>query len=299
MQSKNTPVFNLILCLSLLYIIYFLAKSDLLHFPEITNISHFVVSLSFLILGTIFLESYSWHRCIKNAIPNLSLKDSISASGMTVFGKYLPGKFWGIAGRSDYISKKYNYNLGDILNLSLNFQVLIIWVGLIFGLSGLIILKVTFAQLNYFAYLAIFLSFGFFSKKFQSYLIMITSKLFKRNIRFVSPSEAMRLMPIVVLSWLILSLSFYFFVQSMHSEKITFSIGLIYPLGVIIGVLSLLVPGGLGVREGVFAFLLSSVGFSIEFSLTISIFSRLWSIMADIGFFLFSIFFGKFNELYS
>ena len=291
MKSTNLPIFNLIMYLSIFYIFYYLAKSNLLQFPKIVNISQFLFSLLFLIFGTVLLESYSWHQCIKNAIPNINLKDSISATGMTVFGKYIPGKFWGIAGRSDYISKKYNYNLGDLLNLSFNFQILIIWVGLIFGFTGLILLKITVAQLNYFAYLAIFLSLGFFSKTIQSYLIIITEKLFKRSFRFISPSETIKLLPIIVFSWFIISLSFYFFVQSLHNEKVDFVIALIYPLGVTIGVLSILVPGGIGVREGIFTFLLDSIGFSIEFSLTVSIFSRLWSIMADIGFFLLSIFY--------
>jgi len=250
------------------------------------NKVQFIFSLVSLTFGVVLLEAYSWNHCIKNKIPDINFKDSISATGMTVFGKYIPGKVWGIAGRSDYISKKYNYDIGDLLKLSFNFQILVIWVGLIFGFLGLIILKITLVQLNSIAYLAILLSFGFFSKKVQSSLNIITEFLFKRNFKFISPSETIRILPIITFSWFIISLSFYFFVQSLNDEKIDVAIGLIYPLGVTIGVLSILVPGGLGVREGIFAFLLDSVGFSIEFSLTISIFSRLWSIMADSLFFL-------------
>jgi uncharacterized membrane protein YbhN (UPF0104 family) len=91
--------------------------------------------------------------------------------------------------------------------------------------------------------------------------------------------------------WMI---AFYFFVLSFHVE---FSIGVIFcwPLGISLGVLSLITPGGIGVREGIVTGFMVLTGMPVETATTIAVISRLWFISGEVFIFVLSFFLNKFS----
>ena len=89
-------------------------------------------------------------------------------------------------------------------------------------------------------------------------------------------------------------LAFYLFVMAFHFE---FSIAVIFswPLSISLGVLSLITPGGIGVREGIMTGFMVLTGMPLEEATTIAVISRLWFITGEVFIFLLSLVLNKFS----
>jgi uncharacterized membrane protein YbhN (UPF0104 family) len=94
----------------------------------------------------------------------------------------------------------------------------------------------------------------------------------------------------VIVDWMIYLLGFYLFLQSFYS--VTFRELIIYAgifsISSLLGLYSLITPGGLGVREGVQAYLMSMF-VPVSMAIFISIFSRIWMTLAEVGAAIFSL----------
>ncbi len=85
------------------------------------------------------------------------------------------------------------------------------------------------------------------------------------------------------LSWLLFGLAFLIFVKSMTQAdfKMYLTLTGAYAFSLNIGFLAIFTPGGIGVREGVLVFLLSSF-FPLPVSTLISLLSRLWMTVGEV-----------------
>ena len=71
----------------------------------------------------------------------------------------------------------------------------------------------------------------------------------------------------------------------------------IYPLALTIGLIVIVMPGGLGVREGIIYTSLIYLGIDSELSLSISIYSRFWSTLGELVIFLVTLSFEKYINI--
>jgi glycosyltransferase 2 family protein len=85
------------------------------------------------------------------------------------------------------------------------------------------------------------------------------------------------------LSWLLFGLAFLIFVKSMTQAdfKTYPTLTGAYAFSLNIGFLAIFTPGGIGVREGVLVFLISSL-FPLPVSTLISLLSRLWMTVGEV-----------------
>jgi len=130
------------------------------------------------------------------------------------------------------------------------------------------------------------------------YLNEIAKKYIKRSIvdRF-STSLILIFLLGYVLAWAIFGIGFYLFLISLIPLGWDF-----YPMAVgsfavswVLGILSILTPGGLGVREGVLIAILQK-WLDPTLALGVSIGSRLWLFLGEICFFLFALIFSEYEE---
>ena len=114
------------------------------------------------------------------------------------------------------------------------------------------------------------------------------------DVPLVSLREVSPLILYVLSYWLLWMLAFYFFV---YAFKIDFSISIIFawPLGISLGVLALITPGGIGVREGIMTGFMVLTGIAIETATTVAVLSRLWFISGEIFIFFLSLGLNKFR----
>ena len=100
--------------------------------------------------------------------------------------------------------------------------------------------------------------------------------------------KAIKVIPWFFLIWLFWSLSFYFLIKTVSEEDVRLVTGSGFALAGSLGIVAVIAPGGIGVREGVLAFILTLAGFNIELAASISVVSRLWFLIGEAFIFLIS-----------
>lgn len=268
--------------LSLVFLAAALYKADYLKVPQISSYSFFIASFIFL-FGGFISHAVSWKQIVKKSNYHVALSECFAGMGLSIFGKYIPGKIWTIVGRAAYITEKNHYPLGKLSAISLNAQFIALWLGLIFGAIGLFFL----GGLYLWGWLILFLWLGLtvviFSKLIHGSAQHLTRMILRKDIKL--PRLAIRstfsVMPWFVVYWVFLSIGFYMFVASLTETDIAWSVGLAFPLASTLGVMAFIAPGGLGVREGVMVGYLTFAGLPIAEAVTIAGASRLWFLVGE------------------
>jgi glycosyltransferase 2 family protein len=285
---------HIFIYVSIVFLTLALIKADYLSVPEIKNAKTLILSIILLFSGFL-VNGLSWGKLLKNNYKQIKTSDAISSVGLSIFGKYIPGKLWVILGRSEIISKKYNLPRKDIASLSLIAQFITIWFGLILGAFGLIL---TNNFNSYSLIIIIFLSLltlMIFTNLFQKSYNYISKKLLKRE--FVLPhfslNKIINVLPLNLLNWLFWCVGFYFMAASLVDYNLTFNTAWLFALSASLGIIAVIAPGGLGIREGIIVAFLTMLKLPIEDATTIAVTSRLWFLIGEIFIFVVSLILNK------
>ena len=273
--------------ISLIFLLIALYQADYLIMPKIYSFSFVIISIFLLFAGFIF-DAITWMKTLQSMSYKLSFKNALISYGLSIFGKYIPGKIWLIAGRSAYISKKYDYSEKDLLVVSVITQLISLWVGLIFGITGLFFLE-KFLLIGSIAILFwIILTIVIFFKFPHRFFLSVINRIFKKklDIPYISFKQLIKVIHWYILRWFILSLSFYLLVNGLTENSAELYIGLAYPLAGTLALAVIFVPGGLGIREGLLVTFFKGSNFSLYVSTSISITSRLWFLIGEIFIFI-------------
>lgn len=268
--------------LSLVFLAFALYKADYLKAPQIFSFSVLIISFVFL-FGGFISHAISWKQIVKKSNYHVVLSECLAGMGLSVFGKYVPGKIWTIVGRAAYITEKNQYPLGKLSAISLNAQFIALWLGLIFGAIGLFFL----GGLYLWGWLILFLWLGLTVVIFSKLVHNNTERLIRIvlrkdiNIPRLTIKSTVSVMPWFVVYWVFLSIGFYMFVASLTAKDIAWSVGLAFPLASTLGVMAFIAPGGLGVREGVMVGYLTLAGLPVAEAVTIAGASRLWFLVGE------------------
>lgn len=287
---------NLLIYLSILFVFLYLWDKGLYHLPVIYDILIFLLSLFLLLIGH-FIYVYLWHSMLRKEY-QLDSQIVFESESITIFNKYIPGKIWVVVGPVSYLKKFYNISTKTITHYSLYMQIIIIWSGLFIGLFFLKLLS-SELQIIYFCFFAIFtiLIFTNWLHLFTEKMIYFVSKK-NINIPTIQIKKNIKILFFSILLWLIWSLAFYYLIISTTLHvNIPFSSAFVFPIASVIGIVALLSPGGLGIREGIMMFLLISIGVPSEISTQISIDARVWFLTFEVLTFItafISIFFRKY-----
>ncbi len=280
--------YNYFVYVSILFLIIGLIKANYLKIPIIESYFYLSLSIIFVFAG-FFFDSFAWYKVIKaGGYKMIKISDCVASVGLSIFGKYVPGKIWIIMGRSAYLAKKYGLNEKDTAFYSLNTQFISLWVGLFIGSIGIIFIKSDSLIVILTFILWILLSILLFSRIAHNTVISIARKLFKKemNIPSLSFKKVIKLTPWFFINWSCWCLGFYFLAQSMCLNPIPVFTGTIFALAGIMGILAIIAPGGIGVREGVLVTMLVMTGIDETIAISISITSRLWFLSGEIFIFL-------------
>lgn len=268
--------------LSLVFLAVALYKADYLKVPHIFSYSVLITSFIFL-FGGFISHTFSWKQIVKKSNYHVVLSECLAGMGLSIFGKYIPGKIWTIVGRATYIAEKNHYPLSKLSAISLNAQFITLWLGLIFGAIGLFLL----GGLYLWGWLILFLWLGLtvviFSKLVHNSIERVFKIALRKDIQIprLAIGSTLSVMPWFVVHWLFLSIGFYMLVVGLTAKDIAWSVGLAFPLASTLGVMAFIAPGGLGVREGVMVGYLTFAGLPIAEAVTIAGASRLWFLVGE------------------
>ena len=241
------------------------------------------------------LSGMSWWKALLIHRIIISPKTAIISHGLSVFAKYIPGKVWVILGRASFVSSE-EHSMRNASFISLKEQLIYVWLGLVLGLGPLLY----YYPLNSFVILVmvltVFFTFFLYSKWFHQFVINILSKLINRTLEvpLVSLKEVLPLISYVLLYWGVWIIAFYFFILAFHVD-FSFIVIFCWPLSISLGVLSLITPGGIGVREGIMTGFMVITGMEIADATMIALISRLWFITGEIFIFFLSLYLNKFR----
>ncbi len=276
--------------ISFIFFAIALLKADYLKIPKIKSFSDLAISLFFLFSGFI-ANCFAWIATLRHGNINVRIKTGIASHGLSVFGKYMPGKIWTILGRAQYLAENEKYPLKATSALSLNAQFISLWTGLVTGTMGIIILDGFKIYGISVIILLISLSLIIFTRTIHTFIKKSCKLIIKKeiNIPSLSLSEAVAVLPWFFASWILWCVGFYFMSRSIMGIYVPFVSSLGFGLALPVGMMAVIFPAGIGVREGVIAGYLSLAGLNMTDAVTISLACRLWFLGGEIFIFLLAI----------
>lgn len=275
--------FRYIFYASLVFLVIALIRADYLVLPRIYHPGKLILSLGILFAG-FFLNAYSWTRMLKEGGLAVSGSDGITSAGLSVFAKYIPGKFWVVMGRAEFLANRYQLSRKDLGSYSFDAQFVALWVALLLGTIGMISVK----RLDLYGLsvllLFIFLSLIIFTSFFHRILSLVYFRLTKKELAFhrLTFQKTLRVIGWYLLNWGSWCVSFYFLAGSLSDSELPFHIAFAFGLAGSIGILAVFAPGGLGVREGILTGFLTIAGLDLPLATTIAVASRLWFMTGEL-----------------
>jgi uncharacterized membrane protein YbhN (UPF0104 family) len=259
-------------------------------FLEVPTIhSRGLVALSLLpLIGGFLTGSVAWHRVLLSSAIDSRLGECLASMGLSIFAKYIPGKVWMIVGRAAYLSERRGLPIGELSVISLNDQLISLWVGLVLGAFGLFAVGglELYGGLVLVSWLA--LSLVVFSPWVHRTAEKLLGAIARRRMELpvLSLGATLRVLPWFVGYWALWSLGFYLLVAGLSPSRVAPVTALAFPLAATLGVMAVVAPGGLGVREGMLTVSLKLGGIPLPEATTIAVACRLWFLSGEAAFFL-------------
>jgi uncharacterized membrane protein YbhN (UPF0104 family) len=282
--------FKYFIYLSFAFLAVYLYKNEYLRNLKFQDTKFFLYSIPFLLLGFIG-QSLQWKAILSQFGGGVTVKQAIISTGLPIFGKYIPGKIWLILGRAVYVSEISKLNVKVISWISLISQGFTLFVGIIIGgvlLSFSNNLK-TYGWTIFGGLLL--LSILIFSGYLPKLINWVLRKLGRNEFagKPLTLHQALAVLPWYLFTWSSWSLGFWLLANAITGNWQSWEILSVFPLSASLGIMAILMPGGLGVREGVIIGILTLFGTSLELALAISIAQRVWFLFGEVFIFTFGL----------
>ncbi len=277
------PWFRYLVYASLAFLVVALYKSDYLVIPRIHSMPALIASFLFLFAGFI-ADTLSWKSILGRAGYPVATRSSLAAVGLSSFAKYIPGKVWALMGRAGYVSARYTYSMTSVTSATVTWQLIMLWLGLILGAAGLYLLDSPVLWSWPILLMWVGLTIVIFSDAAQNLAQRVITRVLGKEISIprLSILSTLTALPWFVITWGLLIVSFHLLVAALTTSDVPWSVGLGFPLSIILGILAIVVPGGLGVREGVMVGYLTLAGIPVQEATAISIAARLWFLLGEL-----------------
>lgn len=294
-KFKLKDLLKLLVVISIGFLITRLVQQDMLNWPDSISWPLFLISIVILLLGFL-MQSIRWYMLLKIQEPKLTFRDSFISNGITILGKYIPGKVWLIMGRAFYIKSRYEMDVKTVSITSFQNQILAVWSGFVvggvvlFGLEDEVIRNLSFVV---FVCISLILLLFISKNRISNFCFNLIPKLGKR-IPTLSFLELKTLIPIYISYWLVLCLGFWMLAASLGNE-IDFTSATSFALASVVGILAIIAPGGIGVREGILFSVLILSSLSKNETLQLVAFSRVWFLIGELITFFVSFYLNRFK----
>jgi len=242
--------------------------------------------LSAVILCFSFLfNPWAWKKIMGGMGEPLAYGQSFGILYLSQLGKYLPGRIWSYISQV-YLARQAGLSGGKTLLASVLFQVISSLLSLyVFAFSFLFWQDLPLASRMALFALATLMAYlilrGDATAKTVDFLL---NRVFKRNMTMeLNTENIVGITGILLLSWVVYGTAYYYFLNAFYPVDIKAAVIFtgVYAISWLIGYASLLTPGGLGVREGVQAYLLSFF-LPLPIAIIISLACRIWITAGEI-----------------
>ena len=287
-HSPSKPVrkiswHQIFLYISLLFLLVGLYRADYLKVPKIYSPMLIAASFSAL-FGGFVLTVAAWRKILLLSGVKVDFAQCAAGMGLSIFGKYIPGKIWMVLGRVLYLPADSRVPLSRLSHISLNDQFMTLWVGFALGGAGLLFVNGIgiwgLSMLGFWSLLSVLL----LSKNAHRALHWLMRKFMKADKTFepLKLTVIAALLPWYVSFWVLWSAAFFFFVGALSEAAGSWRVAFGFPMSAALGIIAVISPGGIGAREGAMAGYLTLCGFPLSQAATISVASRLWFLFGEL-----------------
>ncbi len=255
-------LFAIIGLVIIIYLIYrmkgYIADID---FSEI-RFNYFYLACSFLLIPIWFtLRCYVWKRILKEMGEKISLIDSMRLIGLSNFGKYIPGKVWFAVGRT-VLSERLGISKRKSFTSIIIDTYFLLLTSIIFLL--VILFRISFQGTNYLFLIIILIVIMIpflIPAVIKKIMNFIFTKLKKPSVEYnMNFLAVIKIIFLNVIVFLLQGTQFLFLIKSFINFPINpIIVLLVYPGAWAMGFIVLLMPAGLGIREGFITFALMQI----------------------------------------
>jgi glycosyltransferase 2 family protein len=251
------------------------------------------IALSFIaILSTYLLTTYAWFLILNSLSSNakISYSECVATINTSSFTKYIPGKVWSYALQMYWLGKK-GFSKSLIVYVNMVTVFITLSIALMLGFGFLIVSPTVLSQSVSTGLLAILIMFDIAFIKYNSNLvnrlIAVINNTLKREIKYFNTSKKtlINVHVINIVAAFCYGMGAYLVCLGIGFEiapKNMFTVMSSMLISDVVGFLAIIVPGGLGVREGVMYLMLHGAS-SGPLALVLPIATRIVNMLVDIS----------------
>lgn len=291
MQSKTRLYINIatysLVIISVVFLIRYLVKNNLLYVPTRINWLYGAASILLAMLGHLF-SCKGWQLILRTNGIGITYREAVLSLGISTLGKYIPGKVWLIAGASGRVASTTGKPLAKVTYISTLGQILGIAIALAIGVASLYgKVSMPLLVLFYFSILTIITLTIKYKSRIMSFSVFEKNKFAEKWIKPMISSISFPFILASALAWLSWCIGFFLMARSIIPGLDQPMLGFSFALAAALGILALIAPGGLGIREGVLGLVLTGFMSNKQDITTVAAFSRLWYLIGEL--FIFSL----------
>jgi len=249
------------------------------------HFNYFYLALSFIILiSHDFAVTFVWNYILRKLNAKIPYIKALKIRTISELARYLPGSIWHLLGRTYYAEKAGIRKIKTLTSIALEIGANVIAGLLLFVLCLPFFLKMDILMKLIPLLVAIPIGLVLIHPKVLNKALNLGLRIMKKK----SIKLDFRYMDIAVfigiyfVLWLVNGVAFFYLVRSIYFidySKILFLSGA-FAVAWVMGFVSLISPGGLGVREGILSVLLS-IYMPLPIAIIISLISRVWAIIVE------------------
>ncbi len=252
---------------------------------ELTFSPLYLLFSIFMYLISAFLVINAWRYILLSLGEKIKMKNAIEIYSFSMFGRYIPGKVWMFVGRVALAKDKGKSTIKTSFSILIE-NAFLLFTSLFYLFAFLLTIKSgEGGKYTYFFFLLLPLLLVLYPPLFSKSVYFL-SRIFKFEpfLWKLKPREYFRIFFLFLLSWGIQTMGFSAMVFSFYQKITPYTLsGLLttYPTAWIVGFLSFIFPGGLGVREGALIFLLKPF-LPFPIAVVSALLSRIWTTASEL-----------------
>jgi glycosyltransferase 2 family protein len=272
----------------------FLGKMVLENWAKVRETSFTLDPLCFAAACSVFVLGYAiqvwaWYLITLKLGMAIPIGATLEGWFYSLLGKYLPGKIWFVLGRFYFYESRGKPR--ETITMAIYFETLTLTIaaGLLFLAAMLFFEEVrpfySGKQMGWLLFLFAGAFVFLYPPLLQKMLNWVLIRLKREPVRLtITYKDLLWILAICVVAWMVGGFSFYLFINSIYAVSSKYILYLTGALAIacFLGLIVLLAPSGLGVREGVLVYFLSSV-VPPPVAVILSVLSRVWMTFIEIG----------------
>lgn len=211
--------------------------------------------------------------------------EATAALGLSVMGKYLPGKVWALVGRASYSALRHDWPVVRLSGVSVYAQFVTLWLGLVLGTAGVVALGGSAAWLPVAGAVAAALSLVLFTAPGRRWSMRLMSRFTGQRAPSgeVAPGPLSAVVGWYLLAWLAWAGGFVALANAFPGVAVSPAAGLGFVLAGVIGIVTVFAPGGIGTREAALTGFLVLDGLGLPEATAVAVASRVWFLAGELG----------------